>query len=280
MIDLWMKALVRFPANIGRARRQLANKRVVRHESTNAPPLVVDMRTPQLLFDSGRHLTCLAQHARLAGSKTLLRCSRLLLAEISRKQFGEAMLSDPLVTWLPPNAKLPGRCLVLYDAVRPPGDLGRDMARDIGREIGRDSPAVRMMIGRDAIPGTPVMPYPMHPATMAVLHHAAFESNRGSKRDITLLFAGTQTERYRHPRIHDVFGVQSRLDLLETVRSQRADRIRHVGSTGRRSPTRCHCDRKLTNASDQEYRLVVNFGDVGLFPLLPWRGAADVPQRD
>ncbi len=214
MIDLWIKAFVRFPVNIGRANGYLSNKKAVADPAATAPPVVLDLRTPQLLFDSGRHPACLANNARLSGSVLLLRCSRLLLAELSRKQFGEALLSDPQVTWLRPGADIPANSLVLYDAAKPPSD------------IAPDTRAFPMMVGRDVLPDSLVMPYPMHPTTLSMLDRYDLDSLRASQRNVQLFFAGTQSERYGHARIEQGFGVQSRTALLDTLRRHRGDRIR------------------------------------------------------
>ncbi len=210
MIDLWIKALLRFPRNIGRAQEYLASKRSRVCRSATEAPIVLDLRTPQLLFDSGRHLACLAYNARLAGSATLLRCSRLLLAEISRKQFGQEFLSDPDVTWLPPETAIPPNALLLYDGDTTLTDAARSM---------------RLMVGRDILGKTTVMPYPMHPATLSFLNQIDLPSLRETSRNIKVFFAGTQAPRYGRPRVTQGFGVQDRIALLSTVRQHRHDRV-------------------------------------------------------
>lgn len=214
MIDLWIKALLRFPANIGRANEYLSNKKPESAPAAAASPIVLDLHTPQMLFDSGRHPACLAISARLSGSPVVLRCSRLLLAEFSRKQFGEALLSDPGVTWVSPGTSIQDHTLVLYDTIKPPADLPAT------------ANAFRMMIGRDVVSGVPVMPYPMHPTTLSKIQRHDLASLRESQRSVKLFFAGLQQERYGRSRIETAFGVQSRISLLNVLRQHRGQRVR------------------------------------------------------
>jgi hypothetical protein len=208
MIGLWIKAIARFPKNIKRAEKYLAEKQTADQSRLNQRPIVLDLHTPTLLFDSGRHPLCLAQNARLAGSPTYLRCSRLLLGEFARKQFGRLFLSDPAVTWLGPGEPIPDDSLVLTDAAKPSAGGG----------------CLQLLVGRDIVDDAAVMPYPMHPTTLATLDRCDLTGLRSRRKQIGLLFAGRQDPRYGNRRIEREFGVCNRLAILDTVRAHCADR--------------------------------------------------------
>ena len=85
------KHLVRYPFHIGTAKRILEKKSI--HFLGNRP-LGFDLYTDQLLFDCGRHLTCLAAHAKQIGSNCYVRCDKLLLAAIARKTAWISVFGD------------------------------------------------------------------------------------------------------------------------------------------------------------------------------------------
>ena len=96
----WLKSYVRYPWDVRRAKSYLENGKTgdksdesLLSVDTFHRPIVVELHTPQLLFDCGRHLNCVAMHARLAGSPFYLRCSKVLLAGIARKLYGRELLS-------------------------------------------------------------------------------------------------------------------------------------------------------------------------------------------
>ena len=212
MISLWIKAVARYRQNTQRAEQYLSYKPPSDSTLTERP-LVLDLHTPQLLFDSGRHPMCIAMNARLAGSPTYVRCNRLLLGELARKQFGKDLLTDPAVTWLAATETIPDGSFVLTDTPNMPPDL------DAG------SHCVEMMIGRDIVDGVPVMPYPMHPATLSKLKGIDLSELRSRPKLVQLLFAGRLDSHYGNPRIERAFGVTNRIVMLKTIHQYLGDRV-------------------------------------------------------
>ncbi len=212
-----LKLLLRYPVDIRRARR-LLKEHVDATGQYDERPLVLDLRTPQLMFDCGRHFQSIAYHAHRAGSPTILRCSDLLLGGIARKIFGREMLSQSYVQRVPLTEPLPAGSLVLGDY--------EPLAEDLAEMSLRGINYLRMLIGRQVDRSLPVMPYPMHPATLRHLDHTDLRSLRDHSNDRrAILFAGSQKARYGNQWMRREFGVLSRLELLDTLRQRFPDRI-------------------------------------------------------
>jgi hypothetical protein len=209
----WLKSYIRYPLDARRAEKYL-----IRGAETSAPAttlefpstrsIVVEMHTPQLLFDCGRHLNCIAAHASLAGSRFYLRCSKVLLAGIARKLYGPELLSNPSLTWLSPGESSPSDSLVLTD----------DASRC------RDSQAIEMLIGRDCVSETPTMPYPMHHRTTESHRDSAWSELRESDRR-GIFFAGRIKESYKRNKITGEFGVIDRVSAVRTVQDRFGSRV-------------------------------------------------------
>ena len=212
-----LKLLLRYPVDIRRARRLLQS-----HDDMTAQyderPLVLDLRTPQLMFDCGRHFQSIAYHAHRAGSPTILRCSNLLLGGVARKIFGREMLSQSYVQRVPLTERLPPGALVLGDY--------QPRATELAEMFSRGIDYLRMLIGRHVDRSIPVMPYPMHPATLRHLDRTDLHRLRDQRSDRqAILFAGSQKARYGDQWMQREFGILSRLELLDTLRERFADRI-------------------------------------------------------
>ena len=91
------KHLLRFPLDIRVAEQQLESHRSTSKE--DAGTIGLDLYTDHLLFDCGRHLSCLAASAKNIESNIVLRCSRVLLAcsSLVRVDTVSARLSFSLV---------------------------------------------------------------------------------------------------------------------------------------------------------------------------------------
>ena len=212
-----LKLLLRYPVDIRRARHLLEARQDTTPLSSERP-LVMDLRTPQLMFDCGRHFQSIAYYAWRAGSPTIVRCSNLLLGGIARKVFGREMLAQPYVSRISPRRPLPPGSLVLGDYEPTDRELSEMSVCDITY--------LRMLIGRDIERAVPVMPYPMHPATLRHLADTDLNHLRSRDSDRTaILFAGCQKARYGDRWMQRQFGVLSRLELLGTLREQYPERV-------------------------------------------------------
>jgi hypothetical protein len=201
------KTLVRYPIDIRRARRLMSARPRLISELAERP-VALDLRTPHLLFDCGRHLASLAHHATCAGSPFYVRCRQLLLAAMARKIHGRDLLAMPQVSWIPQEEALPADAFVLTDYQPQP-----------------ESDSVQMMIGRDIDRSIPVMPYPMHPATLHHNSHADIIRLRQPQKRPGILFAGNQKPKYGDAKMRRNFGVLSRLEILDTLTQRFSDRI-------------------------------------------------------
>ena len=201
-----LKSLIRFPIDIRRARRLLAEKPSDASRLTKRP-IVLDLRTPKLLFDCGRHFASLAYHAAAAGSPFYVRCSPVLLAGIARKIHGREMLAEPHTSWLALDDPLPSGAFVLCDY-----------------DGGSAADQTSMLIGRDILRDLPVMPYPMHPATLRQLQRVSLIELRGEQDRSAIFFAGNQKPKYGDQKIRRNFGLLSRLEILGTLAEQFPDR--------------------------------------------------------
>ena len=200
-----LKNIIRFPVDIRRANQILAS-RVASTQSLTQRPIALDLYTDQLLFDCGRHFASLAHHSREIGSPFIVRGSRLLLASVARKVHGAEMLSEGHATWFHPDESLPADACVLSD-----------VSREQATRAGMGSQQVEMMIGRDILEGRPVMPYPMHPATLRNSDHASRVALRSKFTREAILFAGSQKSKYGHQKMERSFGVLSRLHILNVL---------------------------------------------------------------
>lgn len=216
-----LKHLLRYPFDIRIADQQLA---AVEKTAFNADASTIglDLYTDQLLIDGGRHLACLAAFADKIGSTMTLRCSRLLLAAVAHKPYGGRLLSMPHVRWIDSSQSFPARSLVLLDVD------GARTDRDLRRQR-----TVAMLVGRDPVDKTLIMPYPMHPTQIANLTPEELDTLR-AKPKAGIFFAGNQNRRYGRESMRNEFGVLPRLEVLSVLRQQFGHQITDRESDGRR----------------------------------------------
>ena len=206
-----LKSLIRYPLDIRRARRLLADRPAVTLER-NHRPIALDLRTPQLLFDCGRHLASLAHYAKEIGSSFHVRSGTVMLAAMSRKVHGSEMLVAPGCEWLHRSEPLPSDALVLCDY-------------EPDRSDQASCNFLQMLIGSDIDRGLPVMPYPMHPSTLRECQHVDFVALRERDERRGIFFAGNQKPRYGDAKMQRNFGVLSRLDLISELQTHFPSRI-------------------------------------------------------
>jgi hypothetical protein len=213
------KHLVRYPFDIRTASRVLAQKSAFTPTQTRRV-IALDLYTDQLLFDCGRHLTCIAAHAFKIESELVLRCRRWLLSAIAHKQLGMDFLTLPNVRWVSPESELPAKALTLLDVPRSQADRPLD-----------DQTCATMLIGRDCPRGLPDMPYPMHPDHILRLSERRKQGLRELPKS-GIFFAGNQKSRYGRESMTNDFGVLPRLEILSTLRTTFPDRIAEQDSGG------------------------------------------------
>ncbi|MEO1526096.1 MAG: hypothetical protein AAFX06_11715 [Planctomycetota bacterium] len=215
------KHWVRYPSAIRAARRAMASRAAFdQGQRSGHVSLAVDIYGEDLLFDCGRHLTCLAASAHQLGRRFYLRSSRMMLAAIAHKQLGRDLLALPNVEWIESERGFPVECVVLLDVAR----------QHATRDLSGQRP-VRMLIGRDFVDGIPVMPYPMFPVHTL----RSTPRSREMHRVITkagVFFAGNQKSRYGRDRMRAEFGILPRLAVLETLREEFPERIAECSSDG------------------------------------------------
>ena len=214
------KHWVRYPLAIRAAHRAMSIRGDFELEGLEATALAMDLYREDLLFDCGRHLTCLAASAHQLGRRFFLRTSRLMLAAIAHKQLGRDLLSLPNVQWVDSTQGFPAECVVLLDVPR------EQATRDLSGQS-----VARMLIGRDFVSGLPVMPYPMFPVHTL----RSTPQTRSQLRAMTkagVFFAGNQKARYGRDQLASKFGVLSRLEVLETLRSEYPARIADCSAEG------------------------------------------------
>ena len=183
----------------------------MQYAAFDSPPLVLDLRTTNLMFDGGRHLHAIAHYAAENRVQTLLRCRHFLLSGIVHKKFGRGMLELSHSGYLRPSDLIPEKALVLGDYQITPSESENFSARGIRY--------MRMRIGREIPTQPPVMPYPMHPWTLEHLDHQQRQHLRENKaRENLILFAGCQKPKYGTPWMSREFKILSRLELLDAVR--------------------------------------------------------------
>ena len=90
-----LKLLLRYPRDRILASKIISNKKAP--TGFAGRPVVLDLTTPNLMFDAGRHLFSIAHYAAANDSQVMLRCRGLILSGIVHKVFGRAML-DLLIT--------------------------------------------------------------------------------------------------------------------------------------------------------------------------------------
>lgn len=208
------KHWVRYPLSIRAARTAMASRGEFAMPLNDKDAcLALDLYSDDLLFDCGRHLTCLAASAHQLGRRFYLRTSRMMLAAVAHKQLGRDLLALPNVEWIEPTKPFPSTCVVLSDVPR----------QQVSRELG-DLVMAQMLIGRDTVDAVPVMPYPMFPV------HALRSTERSraefrSAKKTGILFAGNQKQRYGREEMRTKFGVLPRLEVLESLRASFPDRI-------------------------------------------------------
>lgn len=205
------KHLLRFPLDIRVAEKQLESHRSM--AEVDAGTIGLDLYSDHLLFDCGRHLSCLAASAKNIESNIVVRCSRVLLAAIAHKPHGRRFLAMPHVSWIPSRERFPDGSLVLIDV-----DGGK-----ADRPL-RSQRTVAMLIGRNPEPRTWVMPYPMHPDQIQHLTREKLAELRGQEK-AGIFFAGNQKRRYGRSSMNEQFGVLSRLEMLSHLRGEFRERI-------------------------------------------------------
>ncbi len=212
-----LKLFLRYPFERVRANRILKKKKPC-HAELSERPLVLDLKTTQLMFDGGRHLFSIAYHAAECGSPTQLRCNQMLLTGIVHKVYGRAMVSEDFVSYQSNTTPITHGSLVLSDQ-----PLKDHQQRDITK---RNLRHLHLKIGRDLPKDPPVMPYPMHPWTLRELPTQSLDGMRETQRKKCLvLFAGCQRPKYGSPWMENEFNILNRLDVLATVRSHFAPRV-------------------------------------------------------
>ncbi len=203
------KSMIRFPVDLCRARRVLRNKPAL-PSALNRRPIALVMRTSAMLIDGGRHLATIAHHAIDSGSPFFLFCDSHTLAAIAHKTYGRSMLAMAGTSYVAAETQLPPDTLILSDS--PFAAVHRQSV-------------LRMQIGRDIDRSVPVMPYPMHPATLACIDAPTMGVLRHRIRRISILFAGNQKSRYGDAKIGRNFGLLNRIEVLTTVRQTFANRV-------------------------------------------------------
>lgn len=219
-----LKHFLRYPFDIRGASRCLDQAKALRrqqgrggaNELCSETTIHLDLRTDQLLIDCGRHLACMAGNAENAGLSVVLQCERSLLAAISHKRLGKMFLSMPNVFWRDSKGNPPIDGIVMSDET-----TGQSTQPS----------TIRMMIGRDAVAGTVVMPYPMHPKQISTLDPERLATLRGQPK-AGVFFAGNQKTKYGRDGMRQQFGVLPRLEILSTLRDQFSDRIDHFDASG------------------------------------------------
>ncbi len=205
-----LKLFLRYPMNWMLA-RQILKQKDPHPGNLSCRPLVLDLKTPQMLFDGGRHLFTIAYYSSENGTPTYLRCSGLILSGIAHKIHGKQMLEASHVGYLHPSQPLPKDALILRD--HEVTELQTKQLTELGHRC------FRMKIGRDLPTEPPVMPYPMHPYTLQALRRNHLATLRQiEQRECLVLFAGCQKSRYGTSWMEEQFKILSRLDCLKTVR--------------------------------------------------------------
>lgn len=217
-----LKHFLRYPWDI-RAARQCLSARPENQFSPNADDskvIALDLYTDTMLVDCARHLACIAAHASQIGSPVILRCDKWMLAAIAHKPLGADFLSMPHVSWIDPQDSLPDNCLALSDI----------HAKRSGRPLGGVQ-FVSMMVGSEPVANTPVMPYPMFPRQILETTTDRMATLRQGSR-AGIFFGGNLKARYGRETMMEHFGVMPRLEMIQTVKANFADRVEPLESNG------------------------------------------------
>ena len=202
-----LKSWLRYPIDIRRARALLAARGVDTQDCLHAKPIVLDLHTDDFVFDGARHLAAIAMHAIAIGSPCVLKCSSSTLATIARKPHGRRLLGLEGVRYLAPNQALPSDALILSDAESD------------------NQHSIWMRAGADIENQFPVMPYPMHPATLDHYSSDQLGHLRDQSDRTRLFFAGNQKSSYGRGKIGRRFGICNRIEMLTTTRRAFPNRI-------------------------------------------------------
>lgn len=202
-----LKNWLRYPIDIRRARALLAARTTNARDGLGAKPIVLDLRTDDFVFDGARHLAAIAMHAIAIGSPCVLKCSSTTLATIARKPHGRRMLRLGGLRYLTPNQALPSDSLILSDTE---SDNHHSIWMRAGTEIENQFP---------------VMPYPMHPATLDHYSPDRLTNLRDQSDRTRLFFAGNQKPSYGQGKIGRRFGICNRIEMLTTTRRAFSNRI-------------------------------------------------------
>ncbi|NND96670.1 MAG: hypothetical protein HKN47_05000 [Pirellulaceae bacterium] len=208
-----IRHVLRYPVDIFRAKGMLGEK-LCMDASYCGRPVALDLYTPDLLFDCGRHLASIAHYASCNKSPIVLRCARILLAAISRKPYGGQMLQMPNVAWVDTDAVLPRTALVLADV--PSHQFTRPLW---------NQQTMEMLIGESIFDHCPVMPYPMHPKVLEFSDAGNLHGCRQNANRAGILFSGTQRAKYARPNMSRQFDVLNRMEILETLRKSFSGRV-------------------------------------------------------
>ncbi|QDT09576.1 hypothetical protein [Planctomycetes bacterium K23_9] len=210
---------LRYPIDIARAKNRLSDRSAGTSVFGNRP-IVLDLYTPDLLIDCGRHFASIAHYAAQHQSALIIRCQRLLLAAIAHKPFGTQALEMQNVSWVGDDQLVPANAVVMTDVAN------RDVTRRLNGQpittmlIGKD-----FMIGDDIAPAGSVMPYPMHPAILKFADRSCLLASRATSNRSGLFFAGSQRAKYGRDVMRKGFDVLNRLEILDCVRQTYEQRI-------------------------------------------------------
>jgi len=222
-----LKSTLRYPFDMPRAKKLLRDKPPVPATASDRP-VMLDLRTEQMLFDCGRHLAVLAIHADRIGSSFWLRCPKKILAAIVRKRYGAMMLSMPHSRWLDvaSDESIPAGALVLgdFDADVSGASPNSSDATD-PNDASRPVNTWRLRITRDPVPGMISLPYPMSPGAMRLTDDAVLAKLRRTPDRAGIFFAGNLSRRYAHAKIADQFDVVNRVEILGHLHEHFADRL-------------------------------------------------------
>lgn len=226
------KHILRYPLDIRVAHRALQSATLDASSDGWNETLGIDLYSDQLLFDCGRHLTCIAAHAAKSRRRVVLRCDAVLLAAIAHKNLGAQFLSMPHVSWISAEDSFPADSVVLTDAPVP-AQRAQPKQPSRGPRDTEHQHVVAMLIGRDVVPGTAIMPYPMFPTQIESFTKQSADHFRALPK-AGVFFAGNQKNRYGRESMRNEFGVLSRLEILTELKRRFPARVVSRNSQGMR----------------------------------------------